>query len=192
MSDRSNRVTHRFVVSALACGIALVAILMGAPAIAAAGGPATTSISPTSAAAGTQVTVTGSGFGATQGSSYLSLADWGNNWGAPGDSASLVINSWSDTGITFMVPTPSGPGNQWAVVPNTAGIVSVTVGGETSNTQAFLVTSSNPATTSISPTSAAAGARVTVTGSGFGATQGSSYLSLADWGNNWVLPVAAR
>ncbi len=151
--------------------------------------PAAQVISPSSAAAGARVTLTGSGFGATQGSSYLSLADWGNNWGNPGGSA-LTINSWSNTAITFTVPTPSGPGGNQAVVPNTAGVVSVTVGGITSNIQAFLVDGlpTHPATTSISPTSAAAGAQVTVTGSGFGATQGSSYLSLADWGISWGAP----
>ena len=39
--------------------------------------------SPATAAAGQQVTVTGSGFGAAQGSSYLTFSDNGTNWGAP-------------------------------------------------------------------------------------------------------------
>ena len=51
--------------------------------------PLITFTSPASAAAGQQVTVTGSGFGATQGSSYLTFSDNGTNWGAPPDAGHL-------------------------------------------------------------------------------------------------------
>jgi hypothetical protein len=53
--------------------------------------------------------VTGGGFGATQGSSYLTFSDDGTNWGAPPDEASFTIDSWSDSAITFTVPQPSAP-----------------------------------------------------------------------------------
>ena len=67
--------------------------------------PLVTFTSPATAAAGQQVTVTGSGFGATQGSSYLTFSDNGTNWGAPPDEASFTVDSWSDSAITFTVPT---------------------------------------------------------------------------------------
>jgi IPT/TIG domain len=73
--------------------------------------PVITSLSATTAAAGQQVTINGSGFGASQNGSYLTFTDNGTNWGAPGDSPTFTIDSWSDTAITFTVPTPSGTVN---------------------------------------------------------------------------------
>src|SRR5207302_1593603 len=70
--------------------------------------PVITFSSPATASAGHQVTVTGSGFGASQGSSYLTFSDNGTNWGAPGDLAAFTIDSWSDSAITVTVPQPSG------------------------------------------------------------------------------------
>ena len=57
-------------------------------------------VTPSTTAAGTSVTLTGQNFGATQGSSYLTLAQGGTSWGAPYDGAKLTITSWSDTSIT--------------------------------------------------------------------------------------------
>jgi IPT/TIG domain len=71
----------------------------------------------TAGPAGAQVTVTGSGLGTARGSSYLTFSDNGTNWGAPSDLASFTIDSWSDSAITFTVPTPSGTNGQWAVTP---------------------------------------------------------------------------
>ena len=71
-------------------------------------GPVATSLSTTSAQAGQQVTINGSGFGSSQGNGYVAFSDNGTNWGAPGNAASFTIDSWSDTAITFTVPTPSG------------------------------------------------------------------------------------
>jgi hypothetical protein len=90
--------------------------------------------SPATAAAGQQVTITGSGFGASQGSSYLTFSDNGTNWGAPGDLATFAVNSWSDSAITFTVPAPSGTNNEWAVTPGSTATVSVSTGAGTSNT----------------------------------------------------------
>ena len=104
--------------------------------------PVITFDAPASAAAGAQVTVTGSGFGASQGSSYLAFSDDGTNWGAPGDLATFTIDSWSDSAITFTVPTPSGTNNAWAVTPGSAATVSVTTGAGTSNTTTTTINSS--------------------------------------------------
>ena len=95
--------------------------------------PVITFASPSSAAAGQQVTVTGSGFGASQGNSHLNFSDNGTNWGAPGDAATFTIDSWSDDAVTFTVPEPSGTNGQWAVTPGTTATVSVTTSAGTSN-----------------------------------------------------------
>jgi len=96
--------------------------------------PVITFASPASAAAGQQVTVTGSGFGATQGSSYLTFSDNSTNWGAPGDAATFTVDSWSDSAITFTVPEPSGTSGQWAVTPGSTATASVTTSAGTSGT----------------------------------------------------------
>jgi len=37
------------------------------------------------------------------------------------------IDRWSDSAITFTVPTPSGTNGQWAVTPGTTATINVTV-----------------------------------------------------------------
>ncbi|HXY23989.1 MAG TPA: protease pro-enzyme activation domain-containing protein [Candidatus Acidoferrum sp.] len=66
----------------------------------AAPAPSISSVSPTSGPVGTQVTITGSNFGATEGSSAVYLN------GTP-----VTINSWSASSITITIPTgaTSGP-----------------------------------------------------------------------------------
>ena len=96
--------------------------------------PDITSVSPTTASAGDQVTINGLNFGATQGESYITFSDDGTNWGAPPDLATFDLDSWSDNQITFTVPTPSGPGNEWQVVPGTTATVTVTTVNGTSST----------------------------------------------------------
>jgi predicted alpha-1,6-mannanase (GH76 family) len=98
--------------------------------------PAISAVSPGTAGAGQRVTVTGTGFGAVQGASYLAFSDSGTNWGAPGNAATFTVNSWSNTSITFTVPTPSGTNGVWAVTPGSTGTVAVTnaAGPQTSNT----------------------------------------------------------
>jgi regulation of enolase protein 1 (concanavalin A-like superfamily) len=67
---------------------------------AAAPSPNIASISPTTGPAGTPVAITGSGFGATQGGSLVTL-----------NSAPVTINSWSATSISITIPAgvTSGP-----------------------------------------------------------------------------------
>ena len=67
-------------------------------------GPVLVGLQPGTVSAGQQVTVTGSGFGATQGTGYVALTDGGNGWGAPGNAGTLQVDSWSDGAITFTVP----------------------------------------------------------------------------------------
>lgn len=113
--------------------------------------PRITSLSPASGAVATLVTITGTNFGATQGTSTVSFS-----------GASGVPGSWNATSI--VVPVPSGA---------TTGGVTVTVAGQSSNSVSFTVTVP-PSITSISPTSGVVGTQVTITGANFGATQGTS------------------
>lgn len=97
--------------------------------------PAITSVAPSTASAGDVVTVTGTGFGATQGGNYLTFSDDGTNWGAPPDSATFTIDSWSDDKITFTVPEPSGTNGTWHVDPGSTATITVTSSlGTVSNT----------------------------------------------------------
>ncbi len=82
------------------------------------GGPVITSVSPATGGSGTSVTVTGAGFGASQGTSTAKFN---------GTAASPT--SWSSTSIA--VPVPSGA---------TTGSVVVTVSGIPSNPATFTVT----------------------------------------------------
>jgi IPT/TIG domain len=99
--------------------------------------PAITSASPSSTTPGSTVTLTGQNFGATQGSSYLTLVQGGTSWGAPYDGAKLTITGWSDNSITFQLPPDSG---SFPLTPGTA-TVTVTVGGQGSHTETITITS---------------------------------------------------
>jgi alpha-glucosidase (family GH31 glycosyl hydrolase) len=110
----------------------------GPPAPAPLPPPTITSTSPPGPAPGDAVTLTGQNFGATQGSSYLTLAQGGTSWGAPYDGAKLTITNWSDTSITFELPPDSGP---FPLQPGSA-TVTVTVSGQTSSPATITVTSS--------------------------------------------------
>jgi hypothetical protein len=98
--------------------------------------PVITSASPSSTPPGTAVTLTGTSFGASQGSSYLTLAQGGTSWGAPFDGAKLTITNWSDTSITFQLPPNSGP---FPLKPGSA-TVTVTVSGQSSNAEPLTIT----------------------------------------------------
>lgn len=83
--------------------------------------PSIASLSVTSGAVGTPVTITGANFGSMQGGSVVKF-----------NSTTATATSWNDT--TIMTSVPSGA---------TTGSVKVTVGGQTSNGVNFAVTASN-------------------------------------------------
>lgn len=101
--------------------------------------PVITAISPGEGIAGTQITITGSGFGATQAtySGYVSLFDaaidslTGTTWGTP-TGVALVVDSWTDAEIVFTLPSPSGTGGEYALVAGTtAGVFVANSNGQT-------------------------------------------------------------
>jgi hypothetical protein len=152
-------------------------------------GPQITQVTPSPAYAGEQVTVTGAGFGASQGTSYLQLQDNGVSWGAPGNAAPFQVDSWSNTQITFTVPTPSGPNDAWAVVPGTTATITVVTGDQDRSLPTTLgIEVPQPIITSMTPTPAEAGQTVTIIGTNFGSTQGSGYVAFQDDGTNWGAP----
>jgi predicted alpha-1,2-mannosidase len=112
-------------------------------ATAAPTGPVISSVKPDTVTAGDTVTINGSAFGATQGNGYVHFADNGTNWGEPSNAATLTVDSWSDTAITFTVPTPSGSNGQWHVAPgSTAMVTVVNDAGHTSDTAALDIAAS--------------------------------------------------
>jgi hypothetical protein len=131
----------------------VVCLLLGVAAQAAAA-PSITSLSPTSGAVGASVTITGTGFGATKGTSTVKF-----------NGTTAATSSWSATSIVATVPSGATTGN-----------VIVTVSSQNSNGRSFTVLAT-PTITSLTPTSAGVGASVTIAGSGFGATKGSSTVS---------------
>jgi hypothetical protein len=112
------------------------------------------SLSPTSGPAGTAVTIAGSNFGSRQGTSTVTF-----------NGILATPSSWSDTSIQASVPVSATTGN-----------VVVTVGGQGSNGVAFTVIPT-PHISSVSPKFGPVGTAVTVTGTNFGATQGSSTVT---------------
>jgi hypothetical protein len=137
--------------------------------------PTITAISPASGYAGTQVTISGSGFGASQNSGTLLL---GSTLG--------LIASWSNTQIVAIVSAGS-----------TSGVAQVQQNGLSSNTVQFTV---NPVTTiaNVFPNNGLPGTQVTINGSGFGAAQGTGNVWLGtapaivnSWSNGQVVATVA-
>jgi hypothetical protein len=117
--------------------------------------PNITSISPASGAVATSVTIKGTGFGSTQGANTVNF-----------NGVSGVPTSWSATQIKVPVPASA-----------TTGSVVVTAGGTVSNAVNFSVPGTGASVTSLSPSSGPVGALVTITGTNFSATQGTSTVT---------------
>jgi hypothetical protein len=114
--------------------------------------PVITSLSPTSGLAGASVTINGTNFGTSQGTSTVTF-----------NGTAATPTSWSATNIAVPVPIGSSSGN-----------VVVTVGGAASSGTPFTVL---PSISSLSPTIGPVGTPITITGSGFGPTQGTSTVT---------------
>jgi len=110
------------------------------------------SVQPTHGLAGTSVTISGSGFGTDQGNGMVWLG-----------TATGTVTNWSDGSITASVAAGSA-----------SGTVQVLQNGSWSNSVPFTIDTPNIRT--VNPNSATAGTVITITGSGFGSTQGSGIV----------------
>jgi len=211
--------------------------------------PAINGVSPSSGPVGTLVTITGSAFGATQGTSSVSLSgttvipnSWSNTaiqvtvpWAASSGSIVVTVGGYASNNFSFTVspsisglspafgpvgtsvaisgflfgttqgtstvtfngvtatPTSWGIDSIMAPVPAgaTTGPVVVNIGGSATNSMTFIVSG---AITSLTPTSGASGAAVTIAGNGFGSTQGSSVVTfngvaapVSSWSSNSIV-----
>jgi len=120
-------------------------------------GPSILSITPTSGPAHTVVQIVGSNFGDTQGTSIVTF-----------NGIAAAILSWTSTIITAEVPEIATPGGE-----PTGAVVIVTVNGRSSNALVFTVVQG----ISLNPISGAINTSVTISGEGFGNTQGTSIVT---------------
>jgi hypothetical protein len=112
---------------------------------------------------GSPIVITGTGFGATQDISIITVG-----------GVASTPTSWSDTGLVAPVPSSLLPGFYDVIV---------TVGGAASNAQSFLVI---PVITAVSPAHAPVGAVVTVTGTSFGDAPGTvSFNGVSATPSSW-------
>jgi RHS repeat-associated protein len=112
------------------------------------------SLSPTSAAIGASVAITGTNFNGAQNDSTVTF-----------NGVTATPTSWSDGKIVVTVPSGATTGN-----------VVVRVSGVNSNGVSFTVLPT-PSITSLSPSSAPIGGSLNVNGTGFVATQGSGQVN---------------
>ena len=117
--------------------------------------PGITGVTPSSGLAGTPVKITGTNFGATQGTSAVTF----------NGTTAISISNWSATSITAVVPSGATTGNMM-----------VTVNSLASNGVPFTVLVP-PTISGLSLTSGVMGTPVTIAGTNFGAAEGASTLT---------------
>ncbi len=144
--------------------------------------PRITSVSPTRVRYNQILTIRGTGFGATRGAGKVVF--FGGT-----EPSSYQYVSWSDTRIQVRVPTGARTGNLQVVSTKGRATIRLTV--------------TSPWIRSISPQSGRTNALITVSGSNFGATRGSSWIragatvisSYSFWSNTTIrfrIPVNTR
>lgn len=133
--------------------------------------PNVQSLSPSAGRVGDAVIINGANFGPTQGTSTVTF-----------NGVTAAVSSWNDKVIVASVPAGAA-----------TGPVIVTVSGTASNAQSFDVITAPPAITAVSPLSGGIGQLVTLTGTYFGQTQGSSAVNFngivaapQSWGDSSV------
>jgi hypothetical protein len=109
------------------------------------------SLAPTSAYAGEKVTITGTNFGSSQGTNYITFIDGQTTWGEPTNAATFTVVSWSNTSIVFEVPTPSGTDDVWSVSSGDTATVQVTTSTGTSGILSLSIISGTTSTVPLVP-----------------------------------------
>lgn len=128
--------------------------------------PQITNVSPLAVSPGTSMTINGTGFGATQQSGTVVL---NNTIGA--------VVTWSNSQIVVTVPTGTSPGTLY-----------VQQNGVNSNAVQFTINPVAPSISGLSPSIGSAGTLVTISGTAFGATQGSGsvlFSAVTAGTSNW-------
>jgi IPT/TIG domain len=142
--------------------------------------PVISSYSPLFGPPGTVVTIHGTGFGQSQGGSYLEILSL-----VTGTYTTWTPTSWSDSEIVVPVPTKIPLGKIYLIV-------------EVDEVQSFgwdaFTVGVPPLITSYSPFSGPPTTLLTIHGTGFGAIQGSSYVSVLSpitnaW-TTWTAPIS--
>lgn len=84
--------------------------------------PLITGISPNPLTPNTSATLTGTNFGSSASSGYLTFTDQGSSWGSA-QNTQMTVTSWSSTSIAFIVPAsaPATGNPPYATVTVTAG-----------------------------------------------------------------------
>ncbi|HVH28123.1 MAG TPA: IPT/TIG domain-containing protein [Vicinamibacterales bacterium] len=119
--------------------------------------PIVTMLNPSVGIVGQTVTIQGFNFGSTQGTSAVTF-----------NGTTAAVTSWSDTSISVTVPTGATTG----VV-----VVSVSAHGVSSEGVMFTVLDAAPVITALSPTSGTPAQAITIDGTSFGATQGTTTVT---------------
>jgi IPT/TIG domain len=157
--ERNARIGMRNGLLVLLCSIILAIGLTACPSQnhhVVSSSPNITSLNPNAGAVAAPVTIAGTNFGATQGTSTVTF-----------NGTSATPTSWSATSIAVQVPAGA-----------TTGSVVVTVSGQASNGVTFTVTvAGGPTITNLNPSSGPVATPVTITGTNFGATQGTSTVT---------------
>lgn len=113
--------------------------------------PSISSLSPTSGAIGSSITIAGSNFGASQGNGNVKF-----------NGIAATITTWGASSIVATVPTGATTGN----------VVVTAAGGVATSGVTFTVTPA-PSISALTPNSGAIGSSVTIAGSNFGTSQGN-------------------
>ncbi|OGU57305.1 MAG: hypothetical protein A2X64_06225 [Ignavibacteria bacterium GWF2_33_9] len=117
--------------------------------------PVITSLSPTQANVGDEITISGNYFGVTQSASYVEF----------NGIKATAYTQWSNSSIKVKVPAGA-----------TSGDVTVNVGTLESNGSYLIIGNNSPIITTLSATNGKVGDEITITGNNFGNTQTSSYV----------------
>jgi len=131
------------------------------------------SLTPASGRPGDLVTIDGRGFGSTMG--FVTF-----------NAVAAAVSTWTETRITAIVPS----------MATTGPVVVHTQYGSSNGVQFTVLSNPAPIITSLSPDSGAVGASVAISGSNFGAQQGTSSVtfngvtaSVSSWSDDFITTV---
>src|SRR5215813_2597038 len=147
-------------------GLIQLALSLFAPTLYAQTGPTVSGVSPNYGLPGTAITITGTNFGATQGTSTVYLQSTATH-----ANTTLTPTSWNNTQIGSAIPSGMANGTYW---------VNVTVGGVASSGVVVYTVGNPPLISGVSPNYGPPGTAVTINGTNFGATQGSSTVYITN------------